>query len=494
MFPDFVSHSDYQDAFATRFLDAFPDPFIIPKESWKLLNQFFHLDLSETHSILFDTYSPKGPTPRPPSSIIRSYLLMIKTGETSITKWCETLRITPLYTILSGFDLGNTPGIGTFYDFFSRCWVSDSDNFFPHEKPPKKKVSKGKKAGEKTPIDTSTVSERLFAFFDKHPIKNPKDPFALILKLYTKQFLLPSHNKGLVDLDHLSVAGDGTPIVTSARMRRKTLCDCSDKGITNCKCKRHYSQPDTDIGWDSSRLKYFNGYHLYIFVASDSFNDLPVFPMLEPASRHDMPSFIHSFFKMQAYLPQINIQKLILDSAHDAAPVYDYCLKNDIQPFIDLNPRALGVFTYKDSFTIDNDGVPICREGLRMHRDGVERAKQRAKFRCPKASRVKGCFCENPCSEAKYGRTVHTPLKDNPRLFCIPPRGSKEWKNEFARRSSTERSNKREKIDYKLEDGRHRSSKMWYCRLYAIMMLQHLDAWEMPSLEAFQNIFVKLVA
>ena len=44
-----------------------------------------------------------------------------------------------------------------------------------------------------------------------------------------------------------------------------------------------------------------------------------------------------------------------------------------------------------------------------------------------------------------------------------------------------ERSNKREKIDYKLEDGRHRSSKMWYCRLYATKMLQHLDAWKMPT-------------
>ncbi len=197
---------------------------------------------------------------------------------------------------------------------------------------------------------------------------------------------------------------------------------------------------------------------------------------------------------MQAHLPRINIKKLILDSAHDADPVYNYCLKNDIQPLIDLNPRRLGVFKYKDSFTIGEDGVPICRKGLRMHRDGVERSKKRAKFRCPKASRSKGCFCDNPCSEAKYGRTVHTPLKDNPRLFCIPPRGSKEWKNEFARRSSTERSNKRQKKDYKLEDGKHRSSKMWYCRLYAIMMLQHLDAWEMSSNEAFQNLFVKLEA
>jgi hypothetical protein len=491
MFPTFVSHSDYQDVFASRFLDLFPDPFGIPKESWNIINQFFHLDLSETHSVLFDTYSAKGPSPRPPSCLLRSYLLMIKTGEVSISKWCNTLRLNPLYSILSGFAVDDSPGIGTFYDFFSRCWGSESDNTFPHERPPKKKVSKGKKAGEKTPIDTSTVSERLFAFFDKHPIKEPKNPFALILKLYTTQFLHVSHDKGFIDLDHLSLAGDGTPVVTSARMRRKTLCDCSSKGIHNCKCKRNYSQPDCDIGWDSSRLKYFNGYHLYIFVASNSFNDLPVFPMLEPASRHDLPSFIHTLFTMQAWLPQLNIEKLILDSAHDAMPVYEYCLNNQITPLIDLNTRKLGHFTYKDSFTIDEDGVPICREGLRMHRNGVERSKYRSKFRCPQATRKRGCFCDNPCSDAKFGRAIHTNLKDNPRLFCIPPRGSKEWKNEFARRSTSERSNKRQKIDYKLEDGKHRSSKMWYCRLYAIMMLQHLDAWEMPSIEAFQNIFVK---
>ncbi|HIZ43757.1 MAG TPA: hypothetical protein H9672_03405, partial [Firmicutes bacterium] len=58
---------------------------------------------------------------------------------------------------------------------------------------------------------------------------------------------------------------------------------------------------------------------------------------------------------------------------------------------------------------------------------------------------------------------------------------------EYNGRTSVERSNKREKEDYKLEDGRHRSTKMWYCRLYGIMMLQHLDAWEMPSVEAFQE-------
>ena len=119
--------------------------------------------------------------------------------------------------------------------------------------------------------------------------------------------------------------------------------------------------------------------------------------------------------------------------------------------------------------------------GLRMHHDGVEKAMHREKYRCPLANRKKGCFCEHPCSDSKYGRTVHIQQKDNPRIFNIPPRDSKEWKLEYNRRTSVERSNKREKIDYKLEDGRHRSSKMWYCRLYAIMMLQHLDAWKMPT-------------
>ena len=220
----------------------------------------------------------------------------------------------------------------------------------------------------------------------------------------------------------------------------------------------------------------------------------PVFPLLERASRHDMLSFLHSFFTMKAYLPEFRIEKLLLDSAHDAYAVYEYCRRENITPFIDLNPGHTGHFTYKDDFTIDEDGVPICKMGLRMHKDGYEAAKHRAKYRCPKADRKRGCFCEHPCSPAKYGRTVHIFTDDNPRLFNIPPRDSKAWEKEYDRRTSVERSNKREKEDYKLEDGRHRSTKMWYCRLYGIMMLQHLDAWEMPSIEAFQKTLLGLTA
>ena len=51
-------------------------------------------------------------------------------------------------------------------------------------------------------------------------------------------------------------------------------------------------------------------------------------------------------------------------------------------------------------------------------------------------------------------------MKDNPRLINFPLRDSEEWKKEFNARTSVERSNKREKIDFKLESGKHRSSKM----------------------------------
>lgn len=79
-----------------------------------------------------------------------------------------------------------------------------------------------------------------------------------------------------------------------------------------------------------------------------------------------------------------------MDSAHDAYAVYEYCRQENITPFIDLNPGHTGHFTYKGDFTIDEDGVPICKMGLRMHKDGYEAAKHRAKYRCPKANRKQG--------------------------------------------------------------------------------------------------------
>ena len=81
-------------------------------------------------------------------------------------------------------------------------------------------------------------------------------------------------------------------------------------------------------------------------------------------------------------------------------------------------------------------------------------------------------------------------MNDNPRLFNNPPRSNKEWRFEYNARTSVERSNKREKLDFKLEDGRHHSTKMWYLRLYHILMLQHLDAWDLLSESTLRKLIL----
>ncbi len=383
-------HAACQDTFVSGFLNLFPNPFAVPKQTWDIIVKFWYLGLSETDTIMQEFYSLLGkPTTRFPSCLLRSYLLSIVLNVDSITEWCRLLKITPLYAIPSGFPADDTPGAGTFYGFFNRLWQSDKDNYIHQIKHKKPKPEKGKKHGDKTPCDTESAAAKLLPLMQRIHLSD-NNPFYLIFRLYKAQFLDISVRKGLVTPGHLSLAGDGTPLETARLERSKRTCACP-KG-PDCGCKRKFSQPGCNWGWDSSRNKYFFGYHLYMFVAADSENGLPVFPMLERASRHDMLSFLHTFFSMKSYLPEFHIEKLLLDSAHDAYPLYEYCKTNRITPFIGLNPGHTGHFKYKDGFTIGEDGIPVCKLGLRMHHDGVEKAKHREKYRYPPCKPEKRMF------------------------------------------------------------------------------------------------------
>ncbi len=110
-----------------------------------LSRNYWLADLSVTTSWLYDTYSDctKGTKPRDPTSMIRSYVLyLLVQPTTSITEWVNQLRRVPLYAILSGFEPGDTPGVGTFHDFFDRIWVSDQANTKHKIQPKRKKKNK----------------------------------------------------------------------------------------------------------------------------------------------------------------------------------------------------------------------------------------------------------------------------------------------------------------------------------------------------------------
>jgi len=484
-------HSAYQDLVLDQLRKYYPSAAdSLPASTWEIMERFWNLDLSQVDSLMHDRYSVFGPAPRTPSAMLRSVLLSVEFKIPSVTQWVSALRQNHLYAILSGFQVGDTPGIGTFYDFFRRLWDADKPNLRNPIHQPKKPPAKPGKKGEKAASVEKIRIERLLEILQESP-PDESDPAKFLFTLFKDLFLHPSADQGLIDLKQLALSGDGTPVRTGARERKKRLCSCLDNGIHNCDCDRKYSQPDCDIGWDSHRNCYYFGYDLYMLTASDSESDLPVFPLLGPASRHDLHGFAYTFFSMKKCLPDVSVSKVILDSAHDAMPLYKYFKKESITPFIDLNWKAGAPVAYKSTFTVGKDGVPICRAGFKMHPNGKDPLHEYLFYRCPAKYKKSGCFCDHPCSDSFYGRVVKLSSKDNPRLFNIPPRDSVEWKAEYNARTSSERCNKREKIDYKLEDGRHRSSWMWYCRLYSIMMCQHLDAWALSKTSSLKDLFCK---
>lgn len=139
------SHSLYQNFLISNFLLYYPDPFSISRQTWKIIVQFWHLDLSQTTSILLGFYSKFGPAPQDPVSMLRSYLLSIKLKITSITDWVSRLKECPLYAIISGFYPDDVPGIGTFYDFFRHIWNSEQKHLSVQLRHQKKKTPKGEK-------------------------------------------------------------------------------------------------------------------------------------------------------------------------------------------------------------------------------------------------------------------------------------------------------------------------------------------------------------
>lgn len=477
MTPTSQSHASYQQFVLKQLRQHYSGGVLtLVANDWPLIAKCWITDLSVTGDFLRPHYGKRGPKPTDPDKLLRAFLVMLQTGETSITKWVDSLRRIPLYAIISGFEPGNTPGIGTFYDFAHRFWNRDALHLNAHLQPKRQKPEKGKNKGEKSPMSVDDVYELVQKILREGPAEQAQ-PFDPLFDFFQSQILSVSARLGLLgDLRALSVSGDGSPLVTSAYPRSKPTCDCRAQGLKHCDHDRFYSQPDCDSGWDSSRERYFNGYNQYVFTASSSLHDLPLFPRLFPGSRHDAVGLVISATEFLGRFSLGTVNRMILDSAHDALGIYELLIHHDIEPFIDLNPRGRKKDPRKGEITISPQGVPICPIGKEMRPNGFERRTYRQKWRCPLA-RGTDISCPTPCSTAKYGRTFHTYPKENPRLFPAVPRGTEAWEMVYKRRTTVERSHKRAKIDYELERGKHRSTAMWYFRIYGIMMCEHIDAW-----------------
>ncbi|MFD0678958.1 MULTISPECIES: hypothetical protein [unclassified Paenibacillus] len=170
MKPAVISHRAFQKQALSLLKKCYAPPTaILVKADWHLIYKFLITDLSYATTMLMDSYSPKGPKPRAPASKLRSYLLFLMTKpEVGITEWINEMKRYLLYAILSGFDPGDVPGVGTFHDFLSRFWAADDNNLKPKVLPRKHKPKKGKKKGEKAqPPLLARYNDSLTGFLSK---------------------------------------------------------------------------------------------------------------------------------------------------------------------------------------------------------------------------------------------------------------------------------------------------------------------------------------
>jgi len=87
----------------------------------------------------------------------------------------------------------------------------------------------------------------------------------------------------------------------------------------------------------------------------------------------------------------------------------------------------------------------------------------------------------------------HCSSHDDLRLFTRTPRNSKACKDVFKKRTSSEQSFDRMKIDYELERCRVRSRKAWHWQAHFTAINQHLDAWVKQAANQGFDIWVEVL-
>ncbi len=111
--------------------------------------------------------------------------------------------------------------------------------------------------------------------------------YEVVLKaIFYVCFVAKSIEKGIIDLENLFVAGDGTKLETWSNSYGKKVCSCQDR----CDCKRQFTDFDARWGYDSYRDCYVYGHSKYELTAYslDHSIQVPLVIRLQDCNRHDL--------------------------------------------------------------------------------------------------------------------------------------------------------------------------------------------------------------
>ena len=474
------THESYQDKLVLLLTYFLQVDRLRVVEMAKSISKLYLLNLDNLIPVIRPLYSGTGCPARNQLGIIRSLVLMLDQDIHSITKWAKKVASDRILCAVCGFDFDDVPSFSSYYDLINRLWLSSHKIHTINKKRLKSfynKPRKKLKAGQKLPPKHNGAVKK----FAKLALKNslPKyHPERIFQEFLARCIVDKSSHMGILgDTKKFSIAADGTCFYSGASHLGVKTCDCKDKGIYNCKCKRRYSDPDARWGWDSYREQWFYGDTLFNITASDSPYDLPIYLRSVQAQRHDSITFIFALSEALELYHDLSVKNVVLDGAMDNYPTYELLYYFGAAPFIplDSNTNFNPGYIPKGVLCFDDKRNPVCMGGIPYQCCGYsypKGIKYRCYFHC-KGIDDKPC----KCSDSSYGRTIYIKPEFDFRLFTPVPRNSDAWKHKMKTRTSVERSHKRIFEDYNIEDGRCRSSKHRFCRATMAAVNVHLDAW-----------------
>ncbi|MDD2497114.1 MAG: transposase [Desulfitobacteriaceae bacterium] len=227
--------------------------------------------------------------------------------------------------------------------------------------------------------------------------------------------------EGMDLLDLTSVAIDATKVDAYEKsVPRKNIIQDGNAADWGIKC-------DTN----GNPIKWF-GYKLHI--GTDVKSGIPIAIKVTPTNCSD--SSVALELVAQCYSnTNSRIKYFLMDAGYDHREIYSFIRdKYHAQAIIALNKRG----AKQPQAGFDWDGTPICSAGYRMVYWGS--CKEVNKFRCPHVMGKCNCpFGSAWCSDSNYGMVVKTRVKDDPRLFSTPHRGTANWQKLYNMRTYSER-------------------------------------------------------
>ncbi|MBU0581275.1 MAG: hypothetical protein KKA19_08865 [Candidatus Margulisbacteria bacterium] len=435
--------------------------------------------------------------------MFRSFVLMLLLGFTSISKWVIQFKREEILAYLCGWEPGDIPGVGTFYDFQDRVQDGPYQKPCSHREKPSK-IDKGRhirnlKEEKIKPDDDPDKNEPVTMKLAKFLLSTADEPRPQDLHKMLEDILMelgvkPSAEKGLLgDLKKLDVVGDSSCLPSGSNSSGKSTCNClKEKGTRKCDCPRSYTDRTSNWGWDPYHEVFYFGDRFYQHLFAGNKHDLPLHVSLGPASEVDYTLCPKDFDRMLKTFREhnfhVNITGAGYDKGVDAMGDYFYFMEKNIPVAIPLNKRRAK--NLKDgNLNLSSNAIPLCKAGKEMRRHYFKKEQMSHVYCCPikRGSRKNGefryvthreeCPLDTLCEpDATLAPTVQVCTKDNPRFYPVIPRGSKRYKKLAKERTGTERSNSFKKWAYSFDKAQLKSRAHRLIRLHLLAVIEHRKA------------------